>query len=81
MSVWWLGRQHGWRARGCATRMTSVGGKFCERDGSASDEGDEDGRHLRLSLVKTKQNTTLRRVLEQPSAGERRWSAMLVTRW
>ena len=59
----------------------SLGGKFCGRDGSARDEDNKNGRTLRSSPVKTKKNTTLRRVLEQPSAIKRRWSVTLVARW
>ena len=81
-----MGRSIAWleSERVCGVReacASKVEGELCGSNGSANVEDDEDGRHLRSSPLKTKQHTTLRRVLGQPSAGERRWSATLVARW
>ena len=58
-------------------RVISVG----EVGGGYENASEGDERSLTaIESLKTKQHTTLRRVLGQPSAGERRWSATLVAK-
>ena len=68
-------RRRGEETRRCASARPNCRRKICGRDGHAIEEGDEDCRNLQIVPVKTKQHTTLGRVLGHPSARERRGSA------